>query len=643
MPDIIKHLPQDLINQIAAGEVVERPSSVLKELVENSIDADSTQISIKVDKGGTKLISVSDNGTGMSGRDANIAFERHATSKLSSSDDLFNIHTLGFRGEALASIAAVARVSLKTRERNALTGTFMEIEGGSILKNTECGCPPGTEIEVRDIFYNVPARKNFLKAVSTEHGHILSTVIHQALSHINIHFILNGGNKGNKTLLDLPVVNSIEDRVLQIYGSEMTERLIPIVCHPELVSGSQMRPGKEIPKQVRDDSLMVRDDGGNGNDMSLYGVVSNPILTFRNKENQLFFVNKRAVKNPSLSHAVQEAYRDLIPRESSPMVILFIDIAPDLVDVNVHPAKREVRFRDNRYIHDMVVDAIRGALQTKGRVHENPVRHPDCHPEFISGSQTMPGGDPETILKLVQHKVRDDRKNYREDAFLSENLIVSEYFNPFSEKISYKTQDMYTEPLVRILGQTGALFIVAEINGELSIIDQHAAHERVIYDRLKRGYVAGGSVAQALLIPETIELSLDKAHTLCEYTEYLNAIGFDIGEIGDRSFIVRSVPEVFTGDDFRSLLINMTDEIKERDFSSSRGVKLAVIDEVVKALLSRKACHSSVRAKGLLAAGEMMSLVTDLLQTDMPYTCPHGRPIVRKFTYDELERMFGRK
>src|SRR3989304_894365 len=305
MPDIIKRLPQDLINQIAAGEVVERPASVLKELVENSIDANSTQITIRVDNGVTKLISVSDNGIGMSVSDANIAFERHATSKLISSDDLFNIHTLGFRGEALASIASVAKVSLRTRERNALTGTFMEIEGGSILKNTECGCPPGTEIEVRDIFYNVPARRSFLKTVSTEHGHILSTVIHQALSHINIHFILTGGDKGNKTLLDLPAVNCIEDRVLQVYGNDVADRLISIVCHPELVSGPQMRQGQEIPKKVRDDSV----DGYW--DVNIYGLVSKPVLTFRNKENQLFFVNKRAVKNPSLSHAVQEAYRDL--------------------------------------------------------------------------------------------------------------------------------------------------------------------------------------------------------------------------------------------------------------------------------------------------------------------------------------------
>jgi DNA mismatch repair protein MutL len=597
MPDKIRHLPQDLINQIAAGEVVERPASVLKELIENSIDAESTHIVIKVEKGGTRFISVADNGIGMSGRDAGIAFERHATSKLGSADDLFNINTLGFRGEALASIASVARVSLKTRERSAATGTCVEIEGGSIIKSTECGCPPGTEIEVSDIFYNVPARRNFLKRVSTEHGHILSTVIHQALSHRNIHFMLTDVEKGNKTLLDLPPVDSIEDRVLQIYGSDMTDSLTPFSCET---------------------------DGG-----SIYGLVSSPVLTFRSKDNQLFFVNKRAIRNPSLSHAVQEAYHDLIPKENYPMVVLFIDLDPALVDVNVHPTKREVRFKDSRYIHDMVVEAIRSALQAKGRVHENTVCHSVCHPELVSGS----------LGNEIPKRVRDDRKA----VFSSENLIVSEGFNPFLEKINYQTQDMYAEPLVRILGQISALFIIAEINGELNIIDQHAAHERVIYDRLKRGYAKGTVEAQTLLIPETIELSLDKAHTLNEFKEFLNNIGFDISEIGERSFILRSIPVVFTGDDFKSLLINMIDEIKEKDLSPLRGIKLTVIDEVVKALLSRRACHTAVRAKGLLTSGEMASLVTDLLHTDMPYTCPHGRPIVRRFTHYELERMFGRK
>src|SRR3990172_10236645 len=315
----------------------------------------------------------------------------------------------------------------------------MEIEGGSILKNTECGCPPGTEIEVRDIFYNVPARRSFLKTVSTEHGHILSTVIHQALSHINIHFILTGGGDRAKIIIDLPSVDSIEDRVLQIYGNEVIERLISI-------------PG-ETP---------ISSSG-----LSIYGLVSKPVLTFRNKENQLFFVNKRAVKNPSLSHAVQEAYRDLIPGDSCPMVVLFIDIATDLVDVNVHPTKREVRFRDSRYIHDMVVEAIRGALQAKER-GKTPLNPPFPkweirYPPFLNGGIRFPplekGGG-----------------------------TVSEGFNPFIEKTHYQAQELYTEPLVRIFGQTGALFIIAEINGELSIIDQHAAHERVIYDRLKRGY-----------------------------------------------------------------------------------------------------------------------------------------------------------
>ncbi|MEK6713734.1 MAG: DNA mismatch repair endonuclease MutL, partial [Nitrospirota bacterium] len=581
MPDKIRHLPQDLINQIAAGEVVERPASVLKELIENSIDAESTHIVIKVEKGGTRLISVADNGTGMSGRDAGIAFERHATSKLGSADDLFNINTLGFRGEALASIASVARVSLKTRERSAATGTCVEIEGGSIIKSTECGCPPGTEIEVSDIFYNVPARRNFLKRVSTEHGHILSTVIHQALSHRNIHFMLTDVEKGNKTLLDLPSVDSIEDRVLQIYGSDMTDSLAPFSCET---------------------------DGG-----SIYGLVSSPVLTFRSKENQLFFVNKRAIRNPSLSHAVQEAYHDLIPRENYPVVVLFIDLDPALVDVNVHPTKREVRFKDSRYIHDMVVEAIRSSLQAKGRGNQADIT-------TINGATTAVGWAPPTGIAW-------DGGQCPPYAGLSgEKLIVSEGFNPFLEKTDYHTQDMYAEPLVRILGQISALFIIAEINGELNIIDQHAAHERVIYDRLKRGYAKGTVEAQTLLIPETIELSLDKAHTLNEFKEFLNNIGFDISEIGERSFILRSIPVVFTGDDFKSLLINMIDEIKEKDLSPLRGIKLTVIDEVVKALLSRRACHTAVRAKGLLTAGETTSLVTDLLHTDMPYTCPHGRP-----------------
>ena len=595
MPDKIRHLPQDLINQIAAGEVVERPASVLKELIENSIDAESTHIVIKVEKGGTRLISVADNGTGMSGRDAGIAFERHATSKLGSADDLFNINTLGFRGEALASIASVARVSLKTRERSAATGTCVEIEGGSIIKSTECGCPPGTEIEVSDIFYNVPARRNFLKRVSTEHGHILSTVIHQALSHRNIHFMLTDVEKGNKTLLDLPSVDSIEDRVLQIYGSDMTDSLAPFSCET---------------------------DGG-----SIYGLVSSPVLTFRSKENQLFFVNKRAIRNPSLSHAVQEAYHDLIPRENYPVVVLFIDLDPALVDVNVHPTKREVRFKDSRYIHDMVIEAIRSALQAKGMGSAMKI---PLNPPFSKGEIRFP-------------PLEKGGKGGFETGFSDAKLTISEGFNPFLEKINYHTQDMYAEPLVRILGQISALFIIAEINGELNIIDQHAAHERVIYDRLKRGYAKGTVEAQTLLIPETIELSLDKAHTLNEFKEFLNNIGFDISEIGERSFILRSIPVVFTGDDFKSLLINMIDEIKEKDLSPLRGIKLTVIDEVVKALLSRRACHTAVRAKGLLTAGEMTSLVTDLLHTDMPYTCPHGRPIVRRFTHDELERMFGRK
>src|SRR3990172_4764962 len=572
MPDRIRHLPQELTNQIAAGEVVERPASVLKELVENSIDAEGTRIVIKIEKGGTRLISVADNGIGMSSKDAIIAFGRHATSKIFSKEDLFNIHTLGFRGEALASIAAVAKVRLKTSEPEAAVGTCVEIAGGEFIKSTDAGCPPGTEIEVRDLFYNVPARKSFLKGQATELGHMLNIVTRHALGYKNIHLTLMNMNKGGAPLLDFPPVGEIDERLFQIYGGDVLRELMNVSCEAE--------------------------------GCSIHGFISRPSLTFRSRENQLFFVNKRSVRNSTLSHAVQEAYSDLIPRDRYAMAILWIGIDTASVDVNVHPSKREVKFRDNRYIHDTVAGAVRDSLRPAGKA-------------FASAY-------PEAFEPAVRPEIREGP-------------------NPFMDGLEFQPQKISVGPSIRVFGQVGALFIVGEINGELCIIDQHAAHERVVYDRLKRGYERGGSAAQALLIPETIELSIDKAHTLFEYKEFLNALGFDIGEIGDRSFIVRAVPEVFTGDDYRSLLINMTDEIKERDFSTVKGMKLDVIDEVVKALLSRKACHTAVRAKGLLTAGEMMSLVNDLLRTDMPYTCPHGRPIVRRFTYDELAGMFGRK
>lgn len=595
MPDRIKHLTQDLANQIAAGEVVERPAAVLKELIENSIDAQAGQITVKIEKGGTMLISVADDGIGMSRNDALLAFDRHATSKISSRDDLFNIHTMGFRGEALASIASVARVSLRTRERHETIGTYVEIEGGRLVKSTDAGCPEGSEIEVRDIFFNVPARRSFLKSPNTELVHMLNIITQNALANHALHFSLFDANRGNKTLLDFPPVKTLEERVFQIYGGDIVKDMVTVHF--------------------------------NADGYSIYGLVSKPFHTFKNKENQLFFVNKRSIRNPALSHAVQQAYSDLIPGDKHPMVVLFIDIAPALVDVNVHPSKREVRFKDSKYVHDIMMDAIRDSLRTGDILYGDDFNNPfmdEQYPKYNTDKYLIPTSENGGTGRFEGH---------------------SPYQYP--EASAFQVQEIPLVPLIRILGQVGVLFILAEIDGELNIIDQHAAHERVIYDRLKKSYSEGASDAQYLLIPETIELPLDKAGILYQYIDFLNKIGFDIEEIGDRSFFIRSVPAVFSGEDKKALLIDMVDEIMSADLSTAQqdtsDMSLAVLNDIIKALLSRKACHTAVRANGLLSSGEMTILVKDLLQTDMPYTCPHGRPVIKRFSFQELAGMFGRK
>jgi len=572
MPDKIKHLPQELINQIAAGEIVERPASVIKELIENSIDAASTHIVIKMEKGGTKLISVSDNGIGMSSRDAMFAFDRHATSKISSKDDLFNIHTLGFRGEALASIAAVARIRLKTRERDSDTGTYIEIEGGKLINNLNIGCPAGTEIDVKDLFFNIPVRKGFLKSPTTELGHIISIVTHTAVPYNEVHLTLINAERGNRVLLDFPPVKGIEERVFQIHGGDVLEKLVNI-------SGST--------------------DG-----CSIHGLVSKPFLTFNSKESQMLFVNNRSIRNPALSHAIQAAYLDLIPRDRHPLVFLFIDIDPGSIDVNVHPTKREVKFRESKYIHNMVIDTIRSGLKAK------------------------------PITEVCVYTGEFGSKKYEVHEGAGEIL---------NKEIEFHVQEISEGPYIRILGQIGALFIVAEIDGDLNIIDQHAAHERILYDRLKKGHIYGRVDSQGLLIPETVEMTLDKAQILLQYIAPLNRLGFDIEEMGDKSFMIRAIPVTFAGEDPGTLLTDMTEEIMEWGLSPGKNMELITTENIIKALLSKKACHSAVRAKGLLSNGEMSSLLASLLKTDMPYTCPHGRPVIKRFSSEELARMFDRK
>jgi len=610
MPDRIRRLPQDLANQIAAGEVIERPASVVKELVENSIDAESVHIIVKVEKGGAKLISVADDGIGMSAQDALTAFERHATSKIASPDDLFNIHTLGFRGEALSSIAAVARIRMKTRERGALSGTCVEVDGGKLINRMDTGCPSGTEIEVRELFYNVPARRNFMKGQATEIAHIIDIVTRCALAYREIHFVLVNVDKGNRPLLDLPPVNDLEERVFQIFGGDVAGELVELSFHRE--------------------------------GYRLYGFLSRPTLAFKGRENQLFFVNRRPVRNPSLAHALQEAYRDLIPRERHPMAILFIDLDPALVDVNVHPAKREVKFKENNYVHDMVVEAVRESLGEKGDGHTIAYGISGERDRYY-GLIKERGPDDFYLSLTHQRSIQDLCSTPQGRGDESSRIDSSLASDSMDKDMGVSRSWIEAGPSVKILGQIQALFIVAEIDGDLHIVDQHAAHERIIYDRLKRGYYNEGVEVQCLLIPETVDLSIDRAHILMDYIEPLGRLGFDIEAIGERSFMVRAIPALFAGEDVQRMITDTVDEILEVDLSPGKELRLLAIEDIITALLSRKACHRAVRAKELLSQGEMSTLVMDLLRTEMPYTCPHGRPVVRRFSLEELARMFGRK
>jgi len=573
MPDRIIHLPPQVFNQIAAGEVIERPASVVKELLENSIDAESKHITIRISGGGVNKIYVADDGIGMSSRDAICAFDRHATSKISKKEDLFNIHTLGFRGEALSSIGSVAKVNLRTRERGSDTGTFVRIEGGKVIHHREAGCPEGTEIEVNELFYNVPARRKFLKSMNTELGHIINVVKHYALAYKDLHLSLYINDRGGSKL-DFPPVKDLKERLYQVYGKDRSKELIKL----------SFKEG----------------------DYLVYGYISSPLLTFTNRENQIFFVNKRVIKNQTISHAIQKAYSDLISRDKYPFVIIFIEVKPSLIDVNVHPTKREIKFRDNNYVYNLLVRAIRKCLIQEGTKNfvfrENP----------LTTYSSRPG--------------REEVSSYPAE-------MVQEAF------ISYREP----HPHIEILTCLNQLFILAMIDNELTIVDQHAAHERIVYDKFIKMSQDVDSHIQKLLFPEIVSFTHDRSFLFRECIPYLKGIGFDIEEIGHRSFMIRSIPVLFKGYNLQHIFEDMLEELTAHGIEVSNGSHTLTMEKILNAIVSKKACTKAVKSGDTLSNMEMKALLRDLLSTDMPYTCPHGRPTMKKFSMEDLEKIFKRK
>ncbi len=561
MPQI-KILPSDLRNKIAAGEVVERPASVAKELIENSIDAGSTDIRIDVLYGGKRLIRVSDDGTGMERDDALLCFERHATSKLSSEGDLFNIRTMGFRGEALPSITSVSKIKLVTGIKGSPSGISVEINGGEV-KEIKDFPAIGTTVEVRDLFFNTPARKKFLKSNSTELFHIIDMVTKEALSHWEIGFRLTSDNKET---ISLPSASGIKERIMQVYGEEFLEGLIEA--------------------NAEADGISMKSYVSRGNN-------------FRNmKSHQFVFINNRPIRDLSVSHAVYSAYEGILPRDKHPIFFLFLDINPAKIDVNVHPTKREVRFENKETIYRFVNISIKEAVKSE-------------RSEYTRQFTEM----PETVASQTVHGTYSPPYHFPfpvHESGVSENL-----------ELSYRP----SLPFV-YLGDT---FVALSGKGGLTLIDHHAANERILYEKFLKGINLN---AHRLLFPKQVKLSHKEYRIILENLQILGDFGIEIDDFGHETVIVRSLPDVLKEADMRGILSDVASCIIE-GVSPDKSFK--------EALAARIACHSSVRGREILSREEISTLVADLEQTEHPDQCPHGRPTRIFYSLDDLKKMFKRK
>jgi DNA mismatch repair protein MutL len=584
MSSLIKILPDHVINKIAAGEVVERPASVVKELIENSIDAGATDIFIDIEEAGKRLIRITDNGSGMSNEDARTAFLRHATSKIADDTDLESIRTMGFRGEALSSIASVSRVRLQSAMKGATSGALIEIEGGNVKAVSEAAAPQGTTLEISHLFFNTPARRKFLKSPSTEFSHILTAVSRQAMAHPSIRFRLT---HNKKTVLELSPSPSIRERAFQLYGEEIAGNLVEFT--------------------------------GGGDSVHVHGLIGRPGTSRADKTYQDFFVNRRAVKNPSLTHALYSACGDMLMRDRHPVAFIFIEIDPALVDVNVHPAKAEVRFRNQSQLHDLVRDVIREGLRGTGEAVriENADRIKEAIADFgmrNAGYHFTPEG-----RGVFSHPLPlRERTEVRGDVF-SSLPPVSE--SPLSE----------LHPLAQIHDS----FIIAQSREGMALIDQHAAHERVLFERLQDQFGAGQVPVQDVLVPDQVELGPAQSTVLAEYLPELSKLGFMVEDFGNGTFVIKGVPALMVGADYRQLLLDILDEVNVHGKSGK-------MDEVRDEMLSVMACHPAIKVHRHLERQEMEKLLADLFKCRMPHTCPHGRPTIVRFSLVEVMKMFKR-
>lgn len=587
----IKVLSDDTINKIAAGEVIERPASIVKELVENSLDAGAKQIDVEVKSGGKTLIRVSDDGCGMDKDDAVLSFERHATSKINTADDLETINSLGFRGEALPSIASISKVELITRSKAMDSAVKIRIEGGKMLEVKETGAPSGTMINVQNIFYNTPARRKFLKSNITEFSHIIDVVGHYSLVFTECGFTLE---HNGERVIEIYPKDSLRDRIKMLYGNEVAENLLEV--------------------------------NFNKDGIILSGYVGKPVITYPNRSYQIIFVNKRPILNRSISYAIYEAYNTLIPKGRFAAVVLFLDISPSSIDVNVHPAKREIKFGDERFIQGLVRDAILNALGVQRIDSSAPDR------SFISSSSEQFYAKTDKI-----HNTHFNNYDRAGDESASVGLWrVQENFSAFDAKADG----------VKAVQMNNA-YIIVETDKGFDIMDQHAVHERILYEKIKIALSKKNPESQRLLLPVNIDLTPSEQKTLKISIPFLKEIGFNIEEFGARSVIIDMIPVITDKLDIKKFLKDLLSEVKdlEKDFTLSKTSKeqgLVFSEKVKDDIIKIIACRSAIKKGDRLENSEVQKLINNWRKLTLPYTCPHGRPASIEMSSDDLDKKFHR-
>ncbi len=690
----IRILSDQVANQIAAGEVVDRPASVVKELLENALDAGAMRIRVEVEAGGRKLIRISDNGCGMNRDDALLAFERHATSKLRTADDLLAIATLGFRGEALPSIASVARVTLETCADGGGdgAGTRLEIAGGKILRVEDAALPQGTTIAVADLFFNTPARRKFLRAESTELAHVTALVTHYALVHPEKHFELLSATH---TIVSAPPVARTAERIYQIFGKETLSLLLPVAAETSLQHAGLPEP----PPWKRDPEAPPRDPGT----MRLSGFYSKPELQKLNRNSIYIFVNQRLIRDRLLMHAITEAYRNVIPPTSFPVVLLFLEMPPEEVDVNVHPAKTEVRFRQQSLVHDFVRESLRTAL-VKARpaagflaaLDAQPTASPSLMPAALS---PLPGApDPATPGGAESDSAAFAAGANGADSFRLTPRVPSPTSGrlPFNsaQAIDPRSFDargwgeaaaaLFTPPLssdgasapsapgpgdgdalralesaasaalveaeqaavnlnhlagLKALGQLRESFILATNEDGLWIVDQHVAHERVLFEKILRDRQVEQAHRQRLLMPLLVDLKPDQMVVFARIAEELERNGFEVEPFGPQTLAVKAAPAGLEGPALERMLAEVIEQSATADEQATPAENLTALRTRIAASL---ACHSAIKVNMPLDPARMEWLLLELAKTSHPTSCPHGRPIALLYSWKEILRAFHR-